>query len=95
MNIRFNLHLKITTKKKEDSDKEIEEELDHELNCSSEYSIEEMDGPNIPDIGFLQKTPSVHNFILLKLLKRIDLLFIILEGKTLIPIDYSNIYKVI
>ena len=71
MNIKLNFALgdkkKTTRKMKEDSDKEIVEELDHELNCSSEYSIEEMDEANVSDIGFLQKTLSVHNFVLLKL----------------------------
>ena len=61
------MHLKKTRTKIEGSDKKIEEELDHELNCSSEYSIEEMDEANVSDIGFLQKTLSVHNFVLLKL----------------------------
>ena len=70
MNIRLNFTLKekkTTRKEKEDSDKEIEKALDLELNCSSEYSIEEIEGPHVYDIGFLQKTPSVHNFVLFKL----------------------------
>ena len=64
------MHLKkkhTTRKKEEDSDKEIKGELDHELFCSSKHSIEEIDEPNVSDIGFLQKTPTVHNFVLLKL----------------------------
>ena len=70
MNIKVNLQKdkkKTTRNLQEDSDKEIKEELDHELNFSFEYSIEEMGGPNVCDIGFFQKTPSVHNFVLFKL----------------------------
>ena len=55
VNERLNFALedknKMTRKEKEDSDKEIEKKLDHELNFSSEYSNEEIDGPNVSDIG--------------------------------------------
>ena len=70
VNIRLNFALeekKKIIRKKKDSDKEIEEELDHELNCLSKYSIKEMDGPNVSDIGFHKNTFSVHTFVLLKL----------------------------
>ena len=56
-NVRLNFALedkrKTTRKEKEDSDKEIEEELDHELNRSSEYLDEEMNVLNVSDYGFL------------------------------------------